>query len=382
MSEGFIVRTFGGGEQTLAPTITEVSTTITSITFTITNNDTASGVILWEIGDNTPDENSVELAGGATSNLITVTDLAANTQHSVFATANVTGKKKSNVTETNINTTDAADYILAVGGDVVGTYEENGKFYKYHEFKNSSNFIVQEVGPSANDRNKIEFLIIGGGGGGAGRLDAASGGGAGGYISSVVGEVSGANTSPVSKSTVQAQTYPIIVGAGGRAGITTMGYASSGGSGVNTTAFGLTAIGGGAGAGTSREAHAGGSGGGAAANANSVTANLAGTGTANQGTNGGYNGTSDRGGGGGGALTAGTGSGGSNPYTGSGGNGIASSITGTSITRAGGGGSRTTWWGSGVNGAGGGSNVQGGGGFAQANGGAGVVIVRYEVGGL
>jgi hypothetical protein len=102
MADGFIVRRGGkGSEQALAPTITEVSTTQTSITFTITNNDAETAVILWEIGDSTPDANSIELAAAATSSNITVTGLTTGV-YSVFATANVTGKVKSNVTQKDI----------------------------------------------------------------------------------------------------------------------------------------------------------------------------------------------------------------------------------------------------------------------------------------
>jgi hypothetical protein len=102
MADGFIVRKGGAvTEQALAPTITEVSTTETEIVFTITNNDASSAVILWEVGDTTPDANSIELAAAATSSNITVTGLTIGV-YSVYATANVTGKVKSNVTQEDI----------------------------------------------------------------------------------------------------------------------------------------------------------------------------------------------------------------------------------------------------------------------------------------
>jgi hypothetical protein len=102
MGEAFIVRKGGAvTEQALAPTITEVSTTDTSITFTITNNDASTAVIVWEVDDATPDANSIELAAAATSSNITVTGLTVGV-YSVYATANVTGKVKSNVTQEDI----------------------------------------------------------------------------------------------------------------------------------------------------------------------------------------------------------------------------------------------------------------------------------------
>jgi hypothetical protein len=105
MADGFIVRRGGkGAEQALAPTITEVSKTETQIVFTIKNNDTSSAIILWEIGDTTPDANSLELAADTTSSNITVTGLTSGTAQVIYATANVTGKVKSNVTEKEITT--------------------------------------------------------------------------------------------------------------------------------------------------------------------------------------------------------------------------------------------------------------------------------------
>jgi hypothetical protein len=107
MGEGFIVRKGGAvTEQALAPTITEVSVTTTSITFTITNNDASTAVIAWESGDTTPDANILELAASATSSNIVVTGLTAGTTYTISATASVTGKILSTVTSLGIKTFD------------------------------------------------------------------------------------------------------------------------------------------------------------------------------------------------------------------------------------------------------------------------------------
>lgn len=114
--------------QSLAPTITEVSVTADSITFTITNNDTDSAVILYEVGDNTPDENSIELATSATSSNITISGLTGNTQYNVSATASVTGKVLSNVGSVTITTlqppTYQGDRAIFGGGDTTGNGSE------------------------------------------------------------------------------------------------------------------------------------------------------------------------------------------------------------------------------------------------------------------
>jgi hypothetical protein len=117
MADGFIVRKGGAvTEQALAPTITEVSTTTDSITFTITNNDASSAVISWEVGDTTPDANSIELAAAATSSNITVDTLDDDTEYTVSATASVTGKVLSNVTSLAIETDEIIEYALDFDG--------------------------------------------------------------------------------------------------------------------------------------------------------------------------------------------------------------------------------------------------------------------------
>lgn len=128
---------------------------------------------------------------------------------------------------------------------------------------------------------QMEYLIVGGGGGSWLKTgnDTVGGGGAGGYI-----------TGSYCFSPNETQTFTI--GAGG-----------NGANGVNTNAFGLTAIGGGrAGAninGAATNANSGGSGGGGADGANPAN------GTTNQGFGGGSSTGTNGAGGGGGASEAG-----------------------------------------------------------------------------
>jgi hypothetical protein len=105
MADGFIVRRGGKvSEQALAPTITEVSVTTDSITFTITNEDTETAIIRYRIDDIDDEGEIIELAGGATSSNITESGLDDDETYTVFATANVTGKIKSEVASLNITT--------------------------------------------------------------------------------------------------------------------------------------------------------------------------------------------------------------------------------------------------------------------------------------
>jgi hypothetical protein len=117
MADGFIVRRGGKAEvieKAETPTINFVSSTTTSITFTIKNNDAQTAVILWEQNDTTPDANTLELAAGATSSNLTISGFTEGTLLTIYATANVTDKIKSNVAELVRGTTLATPTITQV----------------------------------------------------------------------------------------------------------------------------------------------------------------------------------------------------------------------------------------------------------------------------
>jgi hypothetical protein len=388
--------------QALAPTITEVSTTTDEIVFTITNNDASTAVILWEIGDSTPDENSIELAGAATSSNITVTGLTQGTEYTVSATASVTGKVLSNVTSLAIETDPAPVYTAATGGTTL-EYDSGGKRYKSHTFTSNGTFEVTTVGDATGDRNQVDYLIIAGGGAGgngtnSGGIRGGGGGGAGGYRTT--NGTSGNNSSARSKVTVTAQSYSIVIGAGGTVADSEN---VTGDSGSASTGLGVSTVGGGGGAKDQTVGVSGGSGGGAGSGNNSAVSG--GSGTADEGTAGGNVvsgdfGNSGAGGGGAGQV------GGNTQFdtqAGNGGNGLANLIrTGSNETRAGGGGGGGSVTATGVGGTGGGGNGYnqntdtastpgttntgsggGGGRFAAgdraSNGGSGIVVIRYEI---
>jgi hypothetical protein len=395
MADGFIVRKGGAvTEQALAPTITEVSTTDSEIVFTITNNDASTAVILYEIGDATPDENSIELAADATSSNITVDTLDDDTEYTVSATASVTGKVLSNVTSLGITTDETIVYTAATGG-TTEEYDSGGKRYKSHTFTSNGDFEVTTVGDATDDRNKVDYLIIAGGG--TGGTNYGGGGGAGGYRTTF-GTQGGLGTLDT-KPTVTATTYSVTVGGAGAN--STVAFPSS-----------ITSTAGGAGATALVDGNSGGSGGGAGFNISTSESMAVGTGTANQGFDGGLHGADgsdvNRGAGGGGgagevgkrgSVTGGVGRGGF------GGDGISSVIrTGSGEFRAGGGGGAAgtlNTGGTGGNGGGGAgandtdssntssvagtANTGGGGGggsrFSGAGkaGGSGIVIIRYEI---
>jgi hypothetical protein len=400
MGEGFIVRKGGAvTEQAATPTITEVSKTETEIVFTITNNDASTAVILWEVDDSSPDANSLELATGVTSSNITVDSLADDTTFIVYATANVTGKIKSEVASESITTDPSIVYTAATGGTTL-EYDSGGKRYKSHTFTSDGNFEVTTVGDATDDRNQVDYLIIAGGGSGGGDEVGTGGGGAGGYRTTV--GTSGGGASAESKVTVTAQTYSIVIGAGG-ASVT--GNNTRGNSGVNSSALGITSTGGSGGAAETQDALTGGSGGGgnylsAGSGGNTGAAGL---GTSGQGFDGGEGGggTSPFSSGGGGGAGAVGQNAPSTSVSGAGGAGVANLLrTGSNETRGGGGGGGIRTGGTaGAGGSGGGgaggvasgtgtagtANTGGGGGgvadqlVASGAGGSGIVVIRYEI---
>jgi hypothetical protein len=95
MGEGFIVRKGGVvSETTAAPTITEVSKTDTTITFTVTNNDAETATVYYDFDDEVTSlsEDNVTLATTAESDNIEVTGLTAETEYTIYSVASAFNK--------------------------------------------------------------------------------------------------------------------------------------------------------------------------------------------------------------------------------------------------------------------------------------------------
>ena len=238
--------------------------------------------------------------------------------------------------------------VVATGGIVT---DLDG--FRYHKLTMSGDFVVTEGG-------EVEYLVVSGGGAGSNTSNGgAGGGGAGGLLTSTV--------------TVTAQTYPVVVGAGGDFS-----------NGNDSSFHSVSTLGGG------RGANVGGSGGGGGSGAG-------GTGVVGQGNDGGdgTNGT-EAGAGGGGAGQSGGDAGPLARDAGDGGNGL--EVWGNWY--AGGGGGSNDGGGDGsyqsLGGLGGGGrgtsgtlaaesgeiNTGGGGGGSRqgssGNGGSGIVVIRYS----
>jgi hypothetical protein len=279
-----------------------------------------------------------------------------------------------------------------------GTITTDGD-YKVHSFTSNGTFEVTSItntDPSLTGAAtaEIEYLIIGGGGAGAGNSTDSGAGGAGG---------GGAGAYRPGSALLTAQTYAVVVGAGGTG--TTYAANPAGDQGDDSSAFGITAEGGGSGGSYGYPVTGygdNGSGGGGQGKSDG-SAHAGGTGGqfGNDGGDGHAGGTAGQpnyGAGGGGGSSA-PGADGSGSAGGAGGAGTASSITGSSVTRAGGGGgsTRNNQGTQGTGSGGGGDAGQSQGGNASANtgaggggahhsgatstggdGGSGIVIIRYK----
>jgi hypothetical protein len=404
MADGFIVRRGGKAEevlQTLSPTITKVSETSTSITFTLKNNDPETATLVYRYSLLTGNGESISLATNTTSSNITVSGITI--PGTLFVTANATGKIKSNVVEAEYTIT----FTAATGG-TTEEYDESGKRYKSHTFTSNGTFEVTTVGDSGDDRNKVDYLIIAGGGGAAGEVNTGggqAGAGAGGYRTTF-GTQGGLGTLD-SKVTISAASYGVTVGLGGTGGTARQNGTQGSNSEVSFPTT-ITATGGGRGPAFDNSGGNGGSGSGSADRSSPST--LYGTGITNQGHRGGESGSPIGGGGGGAGQVGGDAvdNGANDLRGGVGGDGLSSIIrTGSGEFRAGGGGggnfNNTSGRIAGGNGGGGAgghgtdsnlkngengtANTGGGGGGGNGrlgeanggNGGSGIVIIRYEI---
>jgi hypothetical protein len=300
--------------------------------------------------------------------------------------------KEVQVYKGSIGWTNIGDGFINATGGTISDYNENNTIYRAHIFTSSGTFSVTSA-PSAST---VEYLVVAGGGGGG--FNAGAGGGAGGFRTGT--------GIPVSASP---GSYSVTVGGGGNGSANDAPQtATNGSSSIFST---ITSAGGGYGCSSNASGNPGGSGGGSSAN-NPIGAGNTPPTSPPQGNPGGLgnsgDGSSRAGGGGGGAGSAGNGTTNAN-LAGSGGNGLASAISGTSVTYAGGGGGSSHTGGptaiapggTGGGGAGGagtwpiaspgtaGTYATGGGGGAGSGGsglgglgGSGIVVIRYQIGGL
>jgi len=240
MGEAIISRRGGASRQTLAPTITKVSDTLTSITFTLTNNDASTATLVYRFSSILGNGQSISVAGDTTTSNITISGLDRGASAgTLFVTANVTGKIKSEVAEAQYD--QIIVYTAATGGTTL-EYDDGGKRYKSHTFTSDDDFIVTTAGNGG--RNNVDVLVIAGGagGGGANVDNVGGGGGAGGYKSTITPTPS--DTTVVTKPTVTATTYGVVIGSGGSGG---SGFVN-GSNGTNSSALSVVATGGGFGA--------------------------------------------------------------------------------------------------------------------------------------
>ena len=338
-----------------SPTISNTVVEARKIIFTLTNNSSQNGELFFGV---TNFEFSSQINANSSVSNLEIDNLEPLTNFTLSAKTLVEGFDDSDVV--NFNFTTSNPFTAATGG-TIDEYDLDGKRYRSHTFTGNGNFVVTSVGETNDERNKVDFLIVGGGAGGAQRTQFAlgGGGGAGGYRTSL--GTSGGSSDPLSKFTVTQTSYPVTRGGGG-------GVNNNGG---NSSAFGIIANGGGRGGRVNEiNPNVGGSGGGGGSGQPGAN------GLEGQGSRGGNGGSGNfhRGGRGGGA---------SGTPTTHNANGLENIIrTGEPVFYAGGGGAggfnqSVSSPGNGAIGRGG--NGGRANGEAATSGSAGIVIIRYEI---
>jgi hypothetical protein len=132
MGESIITRK-GGGEdlpQTELPIINFISKTDNSLTFTIENTDEEKAIVYYELDDETPDANSVNLNGNSTTSNLIFTGLTPNTSYTLHVWATAFGKKVSQVVDsiqiTTITTPDPTlTYVSKTWDTITFTVKNN-----------------------------------------------------------------------------------------------------------------------------------------------------------------------------------------------------------------------------------------------------------------
>jgi len=361
MGSSFIVRKGGGaGDATPPPTISFVSKTTNSVTFTITNNSLKPQDITYGLST-PPTTTTISLAGEATSTNQTISNITGFVV-TIFAKA-----EESAITEFRVRLSFPPTFIEATGG-TTQEYNSGGKRFKSHTFTSNGDFVVTQVGnvDESGSRNQVDYFILAGGAGGGrdsnGTGPGGAGGGAGGFRTTISPTPS--NTAVNAKIIVTQSTFPVIVGAGGSGGAPNTGGGAPGG---NSSALGITATGGGGGGSPSSNPGSGGSGGGGQRSTGGAA------GIVGQGHNGGNGPTSNNGAGGGGAGSAGA--------TSARGGALGNTLrTGSSISYGLGGAhanADTSNQPANTGNAGGGANWTNQG--PPGNGGSGIVVIRYEI---
>ena len=128
------------------PSITYISRNTSSLTFDLTNNHEETVTIFYEIGDNTPDQNSVVVAANATQR-VTLSGLSFNTTYTLFAYALEAEQLPSNTISNTQTTQDVTENpsILSINPDI------NSVTFSLRNNDNVTATIYYEVNDSTPD---------------------------------------------------------------------------------------------------------------------------------------------------------------------------------------------------------------------------------------
>jgi hypothetical protein len=163
MSESIITRKKGGVTipQTELPVITFISRTDTSLTFTIRNEDDEQAIVYYELGDDTPDSESIILNGNTTTSNIVFSGLTPGTSYTLYVWATAFNKSVSQVAESNQTTTNTTiaptiTYISKTFDSITFNVTNNDNttatiYYQQNVTPPTANSVVLNVGQTSSN---------------------------------------------------------------------------------------------------------------------------------------------------------------------------------------------------------------------------------------
>lgn len=133
-----------------APTINLIDTGSDYITVTFTNNDEDPVRFLYEIDDDTPDANILELNGEETSSNITFSDLSQDTSYTIFLTPVIEGKvvETSNLEQPTLRVTENPTITNTSRTHTSISFRINNP----HDYEVTAYY---EIGDSSPDANQV-----------------------------------------------------------------------------------------------------------------------------------------------------------------------------------------------------------------------------------
>jgi len=144
---------------TAVPTISNVNPSQTSVSFNLTNNDSSTATIYYEIGDSSPDSASVSVGAGQTVSR-SLSGLSACTAYTIYAEAQASGENRSSFDSESFTTDSTPNGTLlstyCSGTTLYGVYS-NGSCGTYDQVIEFNSTTCGYVPPDPPDLSNPQF---------------------------------------------------------------------------------------------------------------------------------------------------------------------------------------------------------------------------------